>query len=473
MNKLKLFTENFLIYGLGSLLTKFVPLLMLPLITRLVPNTSYIGISDLSNTIVQFGSAFAVMGMYDAVFRLFFEKDEKKYKKSVCSTALFFTLINSIIVFFIMIIFRKQLSILIFNDNKYFYIVYICAISVLVGSTNNILMIPTRAQNKRFIYLILNFISSILSYSVSIPLILSGYYIIALPLSQLISSIFIEVVFFIINHKWFDLKLFNIKYLKELLRIGIPLLPNFLIYWIFNSCDKVMITNILGTSFSGIYAVGSKISSISQLIYTAFAGGWSYFAFYTMKEKNQIQTNSLIFEYLGIVSLIAEMFMCAISFSLFKIMFSAEYIDGYLVSVYLFLSPLLQMLFQIACSQFLIIKKSWPNMVFLAFGAMINIIINSFAIPVIGIEGAAISTLVAYSISVLLCVIVLCKKKLMIISKKFIYSVIIFFIYFIIWRLFISKYLVISLFFAMLSTSIIIFLYRNDLLNMLSKIKSN
>ena len=41
----------------------------------------------------------------------------------------------------------------------------------------------------------------------------------------------------------------------------------------------------------------------SQMIYMAFAGGWQYFAFSTMKDKNQVESNSFIFEILGVISL--------------------------------------------------------------------------------------------------------------------------------------------------------------------------
>ena len=81
MNKLKLFLENFLVYGFGGIISKLIPLIMVPIVTRLMPTTEYYGISDLSNTVVQFGSALAVMGMYDAMYRMFFEKEEEKYKR--------------------------------------------------------------------------------------------------------------------------------------------------------------------------------------------------------------------------------------------------------------------------------------------------------------------------------------------------------------------------------------------------------
>lgn len=360
MSKFKLFIENFLVYGLGGIISKLVPLIMVPIITRLMPNASYYGISDLSNTIVQFGSAFAVMGMYDAMYRMFFEKDEENYKKSVCSTALLFTICTSVIVFLLMIAFKNQLAQYFLGNKRYAYLIYLSAMATLVGATNSIISAPTRMQNKRKVFLITNTISPILSYAVSIPLLLGGHYIIALPLAAVVSGVTMEIAFGVMNCSWFKVKEFDVRLLRQLLVIAVPLLPNFLIYWVFNSCDKVMITNLLGVDAAGIYSVSSKLGHCSQLIYTAFAGGWQYFAFSTMNEENQVESNSKIFEYLAIVSFAATAFICAWSDPIFKIVFTKEYWGGYISAPYLFMAPLLQMLFQVAGNQFLIIKKPGP-----------------------------------------------------------------------------------------------------------------
>ena len=82
MNKFKLFIENFIVYGFGGIISRVIPLIMLPIVTRIMPGTEYFGLYDLSNTVVQFAGALAVMGMYDAMYRLFFEKDDFEYKKT-------------------------------------------------------------------------------------------------------------------------------------------------------------------------------------------------------------------------------------------------------------------------------------------------------------------------------------------------------------------------------------------------------
>lgn len=471
MNKIKLFIENFLVYGLGGIISKIIPLIMVPIVTRMMPSADYYGLSDLSNTLVSFASALAVMGMYDAMYRMFFEKESEEYKKSVCSTVLMFSLFTSLVVFVLLVIFKEQIAQWFFSDRKYAHIVYISAMATLVGATNSIISAPTRMQNKRKIFLITNTLSPLISYTISIPMLLAGYYTIALPLAAVISSLAMEITFAALNHSWFNPRKFDFFLLKQLLTIAIPLLPNFLIYWVFNSCDKVMITNMIGIGAAGIYSVGSKLGHASQLIYTAFAGGWQYFAFSTMKEDNQVKINSMVFEYLGVISFIVTAFICALSYPIFKILFTEEYISGYIVAPYLFLAPLLQMLFQVAANQFLVVKKTWPNMFILSIGAIANIGINYFLIPVLGVEGASLATLMGYAISDVICVIVLCKMKLMVVDKKFIFSTVGMISFFALWRAFIPSNAVLGLALALVFCVYCILLYRNDLKKLVQMIK--
>lgn len=463
MNKLKFFLENFLIYGVGGVIGKIIPVVMIPIITRLMPDTSSFGISDMCTTVVSFGSALAIMGMYDAMYRMFFEKNDEKYKKEICSTTLNFTVIMSVIVFVLMIVFKNFIAVKFLGDIKYGYLVYITAISTLVGATNSIVAAPTRMQNKRKIYLFMNVLTPLISYSIAIPMILKGYYIEALPVSTMVANISSELVFLALNRKWFTFAFINKEELKQLLKIAVPLLPNFLIYWVFNSSDKLMITNILGTGATGIYSVGAKLGQASQLIYTAFAGGWQFFAFSTMKEENQVKTNSLIFEYLGVISFACTAGIFLICQPLYNLLFQGEYVRGYIVSPYLFLAPLLQMLFQIACNQFLVIKKTWPNLFILSTGAVVNVILNLVLIPQIGIEGAAIATLVGYLVSDVICVLVLMKMKLMVISRRFVFSALAMIVYILIWRLCTKDNIGINLIMTIAIVVFYIILFRSDL----------
>lgn len=471
MNKKKLFIENFMIYGLGGILSKIVPLVMLPVIINIMPSSEYFGISDLTNTLYSLCASLAGMGLYDAVFRLFFEKEDTKFRKEVCSTALNFCMISSIVVFILMIIFRRSLASAVLGNSKYVNLISIAAITTIFGATNALISAPIRMQNKRVTYIVMNLFTSVFSYLVTILMIYMKMYLYALPIGIMVSTISTEIIFWILNRKFFSFRILNKNYLWELLKIGLPLLPNSIIYWIFNSCDRLMITNIINAGASGIYAVGAKIGSASQLIYTAFSACWQYFAFYTMKEKDQVENNSRIYEYLAIISFVASILLFQCSSVIYKIFFPKEYYGGFVVAPYLFLAPLLQMLLQVSNSQLIIIKNTKPNMVIMFSGALINIILNYLLIPVIGIEGAAIATLIGYLVSNLISIIVLKRMKQMIISKRLYLCFFMIILYIVIWYLGARNNFGVNMIFSLIYICICICFYKEELKNILYSLK--
>ena len=420
-NRLKLFLENFLFYGGLSMLTKALPFITLPILTRLLPDASAYGIADMFNLINSFGTAIAVLGMYDAIFREFFEdKENTEYQKKVTSTGLIIVLCSSITMIILTLIFNKYITVLLFKNLEYQNLVTLSAFAIGIGGISSIIAAPTRMRNNRKIYLYTGVSFPIIGFIVTYSLIRLGYTYKAIVYSNLVMSITSLIIFYILNRKDFLLNMFDKKIMKELFKIGLPLLPTFLIYWVFNSMDRVMINRMLGPTELGIYSVGAKVASISQLVYTAFAGGWQYFAFSTMKDNDQVELNSKIFEYLGIISF--SLFIIAQPFikPVFNLFFTGEYTKGSEVFSYLFLSPLILMLFQIIANQVIVIKKSYLSTLALSLGAILNIGLNYVLIKNYGISGAALSTLLSYIISVLFMSCICYKYNLIKLKVRFV-----------------------------------------------------
>ncbi len=434
MSKFKLFISNFFIYGIGGVISKIIPFVMLPIITRIFPDTSYMGLNEMYNTISSFAGAIALFGMYDGMFRFFFEREDTKYKRGICSTAFFFAFFNAGLVMIVMMAFQMVLSSFFFEDTQYTYLVALSAVGTPISVLSIMLAAPTRMENKRRVFLITNTAAPIIAYSLALYFLYKGMYEIALPLGNIISCATISLVFFLLNRKWFSLKCIELKKLKELFTVAVPVVPITFVYWVFNSCDRVMITRLISVDATGIYGVAGKLGAISQLIYTAFSGGWQYFAYSTMKDSDQIATNSRIMEYLFSVSAIATMCICVLAYPLCVLLFEQSYIEGFIAIPYLFFSPLLQMLFQILGSQLTIRKKTWMNTVFLVVGTLLNVIANYFLIPVLGVEGAAISTLIGYTVSIVLSVIFNIKYGYIKISFRLCMSCGLLCFFFLMWR---------------------------------------
>ena len=419
-NKIKLFLENFIFYGGLSMLQKVLPFITLPIITRLLIDPSTYGIADMFNLIISFGSALAVLGIYDAIFREFFEeKDNKEYQKKVTSTGMNIVLISGLIIMILVIIFRSFLGKKLLGNEIYSNLIVLSGVGIYLSAISSIVSVPTRLRNQRKVYLIRGLTFPIIGFGITITSIKLGYTYEALIYGTIGMSIISVISFYFINKNDFSLKIFDKKVAKELLKIGLPLVPTFLIYWIFNSMDRIMINRILGASELGIYTVGSKVASISQLIYSAFAGGWGYFAFSTMKDEKQVETNSKIFEYLGVISITVYILAQPFISPVFNLFLKGGYIRGKEVFSFLFLSPLILMLYQTVGNQVIVIKKSYLTTLALLFGAILNIILNLLFIESYGIRGAAFSTLNSYIVSVIIMCLICYKYKLFIASKKF------------------------------------------------------
>ena len=220
---------------------------------------------------------------------------------------------------------------------------------------------------------------------------------------------------------------------------------------------------MLGTFDLGIYSIGSKMAQISQLIYAGFAGGWQYFAFSTMNDNDQVELNSRIFEYLGAITVLSFITIYPFIQIFFSFLFRGDYVSGHIVAPYLYLSPLLLMLFQVAANQFLVVKRSYFSTVVLSIGAVINIALNLLLIKAIGIEGAAMATLVGYFTTVIVVMTVSKKMDLMSYSKRIVFTLALIPIYLLLQRVIFGESLKIQISIMFLGVLIMLYLYRFEL----------
>jgi O-antigen/teichoic acid export membrane protein len=196
-------------------------------------------------------------------------------------------------------------------------------------------------------------------------------------------------------------------------------MPTFIIYWFLSYFDRVIITNILGNESLGIYAIGAKVASASQIIYMAFSGGWQYFSFSTMQDEDQVALTSRVFEYLGMASFTIFLLLLPFNEILFNYLFKGNFRLGYEVFPYLFLAPLMLMLFQTLNNQLIIIKKGYIITIILSMVVLSNVMMTYFFTLYLGIKGSALATLGSYLIAVALILIYLKQNKLIEVNARF------------------------------------------------------
>lgn len=66
----------------------------------------------------------------------------------------------------------------------------------------------------------------------------------------------------------------NIKYIKDLLKFGVPLLPHSLSFWLKGGADKIIITNFCGLYQNGLYSMALTMNSIYNLVSQALMNAY-------------------------------------------------------------------------------------------------------------------------------------------------------------------------------------------------------
>ena len=419
-SRARLFLENFFIYGFTGVLGKAIPFILLPLITRLITDPAVFGKLELYRLMVSFGTPIAVIGMCDATFRFFFDENSDEYRKRICSSSLTIVIVAGVLVVLSGLLTAPVLARFVFRDSGSEVLVFLALGVIFLSALKSIIAAPTRMQNRRKVYMAMHLLVPVTSYAVSIPVILMG-----MPLGGLISGsafsvLFSLIVFWFLNRTWFEWRLVDLAKIKELLRFGIPIAPTFFIYWIFNACDRLMISHMVGQEALGIYGIGARVAGVSALIYMAFSGGWQYFAFSTMKDTDHVDLMSRTFEILGVLSFVSTLLFLPVVRLFYPLIVGSVYQGGVSVTPFLFLSPLLLMLSQILGTQMQIIKRPGLSTMVRIISALLNVALNFYLIPFWGIIGAAIATLSSYFLMSFVLGILAYKFRLFNISGRFI-----------------------------------------------------
>ena len=112
--------------------------MLLPVITRMLPNTSDFGIYNMFSLLVGFGTPFAILGLYDAMFRLYFEKEDQQYRYDITTTTQRIILLSSVVISLLLVLFSKSISIMFFGESIYRNVVMLAGVGIFLGDRKSV-----------------------------------------------------------------------------------------------------------------------------------------------------------------------------------------------------------------------------------------------------------------------------------------------------------------------------------------------
>jgi O-antigen/teichoic acid export membrane protein len=328
-------------------------------------------------------------------------KDHDK-KDELLGTAFYLKIIGSIIA--ILSIFT--ISIFTTDDALTLLLIWLFALNFIPASFN-ILEVYFNSQVLAKKVVLSQVTASIISAILKLLLIYFDKGIFWLTVIYIIETLII-VSLLIFNYKKIGNQLlkwkFNSKIAKSLLKDSWPLILSGAAVGLYMKIDQVMIKNMLGNEQVGLYAVAVKLSEVWYFIPTIITA--SVFpaivnAYKRSSEEFENKINKLHFFMFWSAFLIA-ITTTFLAGPIIRILFGEAYLGSIAVLQIYIWSGIFTFLGISVSIYLLTLNYVKISLLGTIIGAIINLILNVILIEKFGIIGAAISTLISYSISVLI-----------------------------------------------------------------------
>jgi O-antigen/teichoic acid export membrane protein len=193
--------------------------------------------------------------------------------------------------------------------------------------------------------------------------------------------------------------------LKEYMAFGIPSVPGNLATWIVNSSDLYVIGILLGTAFVGIYSPGYYLGSIitvfsAPLLIILPSVLSKYYDDNNFTEVRVILSYSL--KYFLAIAIPSTFGISILSKPLLTILSTPEIASkGNMITPLIAISSLFFGVFIIIQQVIILEKKMKIIGQIWIISAILNLVLNFVLVPFVGIMGAAISTLLSFTLNLI------------------------------------------------------------------------
>ncbi len=415
-NPLKKLAGQTAIYGLGTILPRFLNYLLTPLLTYGFAAASY-GINGELYAYISFLNVVFTYGMETAFFN-FYSKSESK--EDVYNTALFSLVTSSVVMGGLLLLFSSSIAESLSTPNST-YLPQFITWSVLIIATDAIMAIPfarLRSENKAVWFSVLRLGNVVINVGLNIfyfkvcktayennetgffadmydPQIGIGYSFFANLIANVITLLLLAKQFAAFRIQ------FNSDLLKQMLKYALPLLVLGLAGMVNETLDRIILKKLMvdkdaAQVAQGIYSACYKIAILMTIFIQAFRFAAEPFFFNQAADKNSKKVYALVMKY----------FVIFCSFLFLGTMMNLEWIKYFIGEEYragLGVVPIL--LLANLCLGVVYNLSIWYKLsnntrygaIIAVIGAAVTIVINVLFVPLFSYMACAWATLAAYA----------------------------------------------------------------------------
>ena len=410
-NPIKKLAGETAIYGLGTMVPRFLNYLLVPLYTIYVFTEAEYGQVTLLYSYVAILLVLLTFGMETAFFR-YANKDENP--KKVFNTSTTSVLITAIIFLIIAFVFVNDISRLIQYpaNNEY---VLIIALIIAIDAITALPFAFLRYQNKAIKFSAIRIISVSITISLNLIflVVIPNYFgedYISLPVyrsTSLVSFVFIAnligsfstLLMLGKEFKSFKFKI-DIVLFKKMIKYGLPILIISLSFMITEVADKILLKYLLpdrlqADSQLGIYAASYKLAIIMMLFIQMFRYAAEPFFFSEADKKDAKKTYSrvmtLFVAFTWFIFLLVMLYI-----NLFKHFIGEAFWPGLKIVPIILSAKLFMGIFYNLSVWYKLTNKTFYGAIIAVVAGLITIILNVVLIPKYGYMGSAWANFASY-----------------------------------------------------------------------------
>lgn len=199
-------------------------------------------------------------------------------------------------------------------------------------------------------------------------------------------------------YKYIKIKESNQRILAELTFYSLPLIPTALSWWFMNVSDRYILNYFKGTEANGIYAIANKFPAIIVMINSVFYSAWQESAISEYDSNDRDQFYTKMFNRLMTLEFSTIIVLLAFTKYFMSFMVNVKFINAWEYVPFLYFGAVFASFSAFYGTGYLSSKETKGAFYTTVYGAVINIVLNILMVPYIGIQGASLSTMIAFLI---------------------------------------------------------------------------
>jgi O-antigen/teichoic acid export membrane protein len=395
LQHLRRLSSQTIIFGIGDAMTRVVALVLLPIYTHILTTAEYgkLAIITLVSTI-----ALLVLdsGLGTAFFRFYFQMKTPPERRKLTGTILIYLLLAAAVILLPLILLFDWIAPLFITDASLGSLIRVALIGTLFDISSVIPFAIFRAEHRAKRYATLSFIRFFVSATLNIiAVVVLRKGALGVVYANLVTSILFFIICLVQTIRAIEWTL-DLKLLRRLLIFGLPLIPSHLAAWALNLSDRIFLQKYAGFSELGVYAVSYSIAGLLNMVIGWFNTAYAPYCYSIADQADARVVYARLFTYA--LALFSFFGLCLSVFAREALMvlttpayYSAARIVPLIVLSYLFLEINYLLSFGLDLT-----GKTGYGPFIIGTGAIINLILNYTLIPLYGMTGAALATVLSY-----------------------------------------------------------------------------